>query len=339
MAKKYKIAFLSYYSGNVNRGAETYVSELSSALADRGHEITVFQNGSPELKMNYQIVSFNNSCSSLLSFALKCLGRIDRRTDIIISNNGREQNLVLKIWCTLNRIKLIIPGHSGIGFDDRLNLLLFPDVFIALSDHQNRWANKINKFVKIVKISDGVNTLKFNREVSPLTLGLTHPIILYTAALETIKRQDLVIKAVANLKEASLLLVGSGSKKEEIYNLGRKLLGKRFDIMSFSYDQMPSVYVGADLFTYPTSPWEASGLSIYEAMASGLPVVASDDPIRREIIDKAGLVVDPTDVEQYTLTLQKALQTNWDDKPRQRALSASWDSIAIQYEKLFDTLI
>ena len=56
-----------------------------------------------------------------------------------------------------------------------------------------------------------------------------------------------------------------------------------------------------------------------EAMASGLPVVATDDPIRREIVGDAGLFVDPTDTNKFANTIEKALNTNWGEKPRKQA--------------------
>jgi glycosyltransferase involved in cell wall biosynthesis len=101
---------------------------------------------------------------------------------------------------------------------------------------------------------------------------------------------------------------------------------------------MPSVYATADLFSYPTSTWESFGIVLVEAIASGLGVVATDDPIRREIVGNAGIFVDPTDTKAYSEALKEALETNWGDEPRKQAEKFSWDKIAKQYEKLFTDL-
>src|SRR5690606_135310 len=95
----------------------------------------------------------------------------------------------------------------------------------------------------------------------------------------------------------------------------------------------------ADLFTYPTSPAESFGIVIAEALASGLAVVAADDPIRREIIGKAGIFVDPENTVEYANCLDEALTKNWGDLPRKQAAKYSWESIALQYESLFLELI
>jgi len=73
-------------------------------------------------------------------------------------------------------------------------------------------------------------------------------------------------------------------------------------------------------------------------MATGLPVVATNDPIRHEIVGDAGILVDPTNTEEYAEALQKALDTNWGNKPRKQAEKFSWDEIAEKYDNLFKEL-
>jgi glycosyltransferase involved in cell wall biosynthesis len=60
---------------------------------------------------------------------------------------------------------------------------------------------------------------------------------------------------------------------------------------------LPFVYNGAVLFVYP-SVYEGFGLPILEAMACGLPVIASRTSSLPEIVGHAGVLIDPLDVEE-----------------------------------------
>jgi glycosyltransferase involved in cell wall biosynthesis len=183
---------------------------------------------------------------------------------------------------------------------------------VGLTQYQCDWAHKINPFIKIIKIPNGVDLDKFNPNVKPIKLRLKKPVILNVGVVDDFKRQKLLLQA----SKYSMLLVGKGGN------------------MMLEHKDMPSVYTACDLFSYPTSPSESFGISILEAMASGLAVVATDDPIRREIVGDAGLFVDPTDRIKYSQALDKALLTNWGDKPRKQAEKFSWVKIAKQYEDI-----
>lgn len=352
--KKLKIAFLSFYSGVVYRGVETYVHELANKLVDLGHKVTVYQSG-PKLPMaRYKTVSvgpafsasrkgylglYLNTLASISEsrrFTVKALAELDTKTDVVVATNNRFQALLSRIWTKRNGVKLVIPGQGGPGIDERIALWCFPDVFIPISEYQRRWARVVNPFIKVSKvIHNGVDLSKFKKKAPPLKLNLPKPIILCTAALWPMKRLPLLMRAVSNLKKGSLLIIGKGELKKDLEKLGKKILDGRFEIKSFPHHKMPSVYAAATLFSYPTSPWESFGIVLIEAMASGLPVVASDDPIRREIVGEAGLFVNAEDAEAYTLALEKALKMTWGGEPRRQAEKFSWDKIAKDYEGLF----
>jgi glycosyltransferase involved in cell wall biosynthesis len=59
---------------------------------------------------------------------------------------------------------------------------------------------------------------------------------------------------------------------------------------------LPHFYSGASCFVYP-SLFEGFGLPVLEAMACATPVVTSDRTALPELVDTAGLLVDPEDVE------------------------------------------
>lgn len=300
-----KIAFINKYQNSVFRGAETFVSELSKRLS-KNHEVDVL--------------------------TLLPLGK---RYDIIIPTNGRFQVIAARLLSWATGAKMIVSGQSGAGLDDRINLYSFPDAFIALSEYQKNWAEKVNPFVKVLKIPNGVTL----HGLLPKG-GSGNNTIISVGAFTDEKRHDLTIIAVSKLKGIPRLLIvgGGGDKKSEIERLGKNLLGSRFEIKSVPHSEINSLYKKASILAFPSVPWESFGIVLVEAMAAGLPVVATDDPIRREIVGDAGILVDPTDTEKYSLSLRKALETNLGDKPRKQAEKFDWDKIAIAYEELFKTL-
>jgi glycosyltransferase involved in cell wall biosynthesis len=301
-----KIVFLNKYQFKVARGAETFVSELAKRLSET-HEIRIVA------KINY-------------------IDLLKSDFDVIIPTNGRFQVFITRIISWIKGAKMIVSGQSGAGLDDRLNLYAFPDVFVGLTSHQSSWAKRINPFVRVVTIPNGVD-LDLFRESS----HKGSKIILSVGAFTKEKRHELTIKAVAKIKNVKLKIVGSGGdEKDSIHKMGEKILGKRFEMLSVSHEKMPEVYKEASVLAFPTVKWESFGIVLVEAMASGLPVVATDDQIRREIVGDAGILVDPTKTDIYSKALKSALAKNWGNIPRKRAENFSWDGIARAYEGIIN---
>lgn len=295
-----RLYFISRHSGKMFRGVETYAQEL----AKRCHATI--------LKSGFEVLSKKSG-------------------SIIISTGGRLESIFVRLITWIKGQKLIIPGQSGLGFDDRLNLYCFPDVFVSLTNAQNNWAQKINPFVKKVVIPNGVDLDKFKpQKTKPKT-----PTIGYVAAFYPEKRHELLIRAIAKIK-AKLILVGSnGPDQQRITELCQKLLPNRFQILNVSYSQMPEIYQKFSLFVYITVPWESFGIAMLEAMATNIPVVATDDPIRREIVGNAGLFATP---ENLTEKINQALKKHWGDMPRRQAEKYSWNNIAKKYLNLINSL-
>ncbi|MFV1917123.1 MAG: glycosyltransferase [Patescibacteria group bacterium] len=336
-----KIAFLNIYQGAINRGAETFVLEVSSRLSKK-HQVTVFAGKKkPKSRLPFVWRAFidPHGIQGLL-WTIKQLPEIwKEKFDIVIPLNGGWQPALVRLVTWLYGGKMVISGQSGKGWDDRNNLWNFPDRFVALSKTLQKWARGANPFVKSDYIPNGVDIKKFRPEGPRVRFDLERPIVLCAGALTKDKRIKLAIEAVSRLKKGSLLIVGEGEMEDNLRKLGRQLLKGRFLICRYDFENMPNVYRGVDLFTLP-SPWYRSfEIVLVEAMATNLAVVANNDPIRREIVGRAGLLVDPTDIEVYASALKKALNINWGSKPRRQAEKFDWYEIARKYEELFEDLL
>lgn len=307
MAKKLKIAFLSRFQNQVNRGVETYVKELSKRLS--------------------------------LNHDVKILKDIDNgKYDLVIPTNGRLQALKVCIGRIFKGYKTIIPGQAGIGRDDIWNIAVTaPQVYVALTDYEKDWAKKWAWKTKVVKISNGVDLKKFASVGKKINFNLTFPIVLSVGSLEWYKYHERTIKAM-EFVEGSLVIVGDGPKKQELLTLGNKKIPGRLKIISMEYEEISKAYRSADLFVLPSWDRESFGIVYVEAMASGLPVVAPDDLSRREIVGNGGIFVDVENPHKYAAAINEALNKNWGDLPRKQAEIFSWDKVAEKYEELFKEL-
>lgn len=337
-----KIAFVNIYQDSTLRGGEVFVAELSSRL--KNHELTILTSKRKLFNKRWPVLwrLFLDPQGLYIGwFTLKLLPKlISEKYDIVIPLNGGWQPAIVRIITWLTGGKMIIAGQSGIGWDDRNNLWSFPDAFVALTKKAEMWAKRVNPFVKVVRIPNGVDLNKFKPIGKKYDHKLIAPAVLAVGAYTTQKRLDLVIKAVSQIKEASLLLVGGGGELEtELNNLGKKLLPKKFKMINVSHDEMPAVYRSCDVFTLVSASSEAFGIVFVEAMASGLPVVAIDDEQRKEVVGSAGFFVeDPYDSISYSKAIRKALDSKWGTKPRSQSEKFDWDKIVEEYEILFKSL-
>lgn len=317
MEKTLKIAFLARFYGQVFRGAETYVQELSDRLA-KNHEVIVLKG------------SDSDSLKKILEGGF----------DIVIATNGRMQALRASLGRFVGKYKLVISGQSGIGADDIWNIFFCaPDSFVALTDMEKKWAKSWAWKTKIVKIANGVDLDKFHPEGDRYALDLPHPRILTVGALEWYKHHEYTIKALAHIPECSLIIVGKGSKRQRLEDLCLRLLGPhRFKFLELEFKSLPAVYRACDLFVLPSWDREAFGIVYLEAMASGLGIVAPIDNLRREIIGEAGILTQVDDPKAYAKAIDLALHQNWTALARKQASQFSWDQVASQYEDLFKGL-
>jgi glycosyltransferase involved in cell wall biosynthesis len=106
-----------------------------------------------------------------------------------------------------------------------------------------------------------------------------------------------------------------------------------------AYKDIPAWYAGAELFVFP-SYLETFGHPLLEAMASGLPVVAADIPVFREIGGDAALYADPHDTESLARAIDAALfsplaRESLVKRGRERAREFTWDRTAERLVALF----
>lgn len=105
------------------------------------------------------------------------------------------------------------------------------------------------------------------------------------------KRMDHVIREVAALPGAHLLIVGQDNQDTPaIRAIGREALGERVHFTKLPHEELPQAYAAADAFALG-SLHETFGIVYIEAMAMGLPVFCTNHPNQRSIV-REGVFVD-----------------------------------------------
>jgi glycosyltransferase involved in cell wall biosynthesis len=130
-----------------------------------------------------------------------------------------------------------------------------------------------------------------------LALRQTDEIVLALGRQEYQKGYIYLLEAVARLRSArpNLRVVVAGREGNASAHLGQAMerLGLQ-GIVSFlgHRHDVGDLLAAADVFCFP-SVYEGLGGAVIEAMAMGLPVVASDLPALREVVGDAGILVPP----------------------------------------------
>nr|WP_256364595.1 glycosyltransferase [Synechococcus sp. WH 8016] len=146
------------------------------------------------------------------------------------------------------------------------------------------------------------------------------------ARLEQHKNQPCLIRAVALLRDqgvqADLWLVGEGSQRPKLESLIADLqLGSQVQLLGSRRD-IPALLSQLDLFVFAARPDEGFGIALAEAMAAGVPIVATDVGACREVLngDQCGLLVEPNSPQALADGIRQALADP--EATRQRAAAA-----------------
>jgi glycosyltransferase involved in cell wall biosynthesis len=164
--------------------------------------------------------------------------------------------------------------------------------------------------------------------------------ILYVGSLFNRRQLPLLVRGFAPIARrdpyAKLVLVGENRTHpfEDPAAVARELgIAAAVDVRAYVADEeLAALYREASAFVF-LSTYEGFGLTPLEAMAAGVPVVACDTPVAREVYGEAALFVPPGDVDGVTRALTSVLE---DDAVRERLAAAaartlarfSWDATA-----------
>ena len=178
-----------------------------------------------------------------------------------------------------------------------------------------------------VDVNKIINT-KVNKEEYKESIGVPKTGILVLSIGEMIERKnhEVIIKALAELKNDNIYyaICGKGPLKDYLANLASKLcVEKNVIFLGFRKD-IPELCNVADISAFP-SKIEGLGLAGIEAMAAGVPLVASNvHGILDYVIDgETGYTCNPDDVDSFALAINTlANDISLRDKMKYKCINA-----------------
>ncbi len=174
---------------------------------------------------------------------------------------------------------------------------------------------------------------------SPLFKKLPEDYVLFVGTLEPRKNLLRLIEGFSLFKKGGgkekLVIAGEkGWSYESIFETVEKLNLEKEVIFSgyLSQEDLPALYRSASLFLFP-SLYEGFGLPPLEAMACGVPVIASRVSSLPEVLGEAAILVNPYNTEEIAQAIKNTLEderlrASLIEKGFARAKLFSWEKTA-----------
>jgi len=354
-------------------GAENMAAELIRQLDKLNVEnyIGVFKNNeNTNLDILHKVtncikdgVVFN--CNSKIDIKLLLHMRRyikDNKIDIIHSHKYKTNFYSLFVRYGTG-IKLVSTCHNWLGKSlnmkiytiiDKLILRYF-DYVVGVSSEVTEELKKFIPDKKIAKIGNGIDIGKYYRVMdkndAKRSLGFENKILIgFVGRLSEDKGVSILLDAVSNItsnkRDIYTLIVGDGDYKKKLENEANSMGISDRVIFTGNRDDTPLIYSSLDVFVLPSLK-EAFPMVILEAMACGVPVVATEVGDIPQIIEDevSGMLVNTKDSEGLVRTIENILlDNNKADKIVQRSIEIvknnnSSINMAKDYLKIYEKVL
>ena len=289
-------------------GLEMNILKLACKMKERGHAVTIACNPKGRLfqqaKEDFEVIQFGNDFKSDFKTMRKFLKQ--NQFDVVhIFRSGDVNKIALSLLFNSQKPALILDPQIGVGVKkkDPFHKFIYQkiDAVIAISKDvaDGFFRNLPVEREKVRIVYPGVDVEKFkfrseSRERIRNELNLGNDIVIGVVSRfspgkgheELLRAFKILIQEFENMK---LLIVGEPTVGEIDYfkslkNLEKELGVEKNIIWTGFRKDIPDILSAIDIFVAPSHA-EAFGLSLVEAMAVGLPVVATKSAGFLDIID------------------------------------------------------
>lgn len=174
------------------------------------------------------------------------------------------------------------------------------DVLITINKEDYERAKKHMHARRVVYVPGvGIDTKRFmdatvDRATMRREIGVPEDAVLLMSVGELIARKnhEVAMKALAKIADKNIhyAIVGIGPLRDELQTLAESLgVGEQVHFLGYRRD-IPELYKAADICVFP-SHQEGLPVAVMEAMACGLPIIASDIRGSHELLSSSGNVL------------------------------------------------
>jgi glycosyltransferase involved in cell wall biosynthesis len=294
--------------------------------------------------------------------AVREIVRVIKKEEIhILRTHQYHASLYGRIAGVIAGVPVIVPSfHSFYRSpkNPKLHRRLFNHFLSCFSDRlvavSNTVASDMVRFdwvnpKKIEIINNGIPIDRFDIDISKeearerLNIP-SYPVVIGTVGrLKEEKGHRFLVEAASHLKGVLVAIAGDGQMRDELKRLSKRLRTDCIFMGELAPEEIPIFLKTLDIFCFP-SLWEGFSTALIEAMASGLPVIASDIPSHREVLDNSGILVPLKDADKIALAIKTLIDnplkcTVLGKEAKKRARLFSIDRTIKAYEALFENVL
>lgn len=288
------------------RGGQQSLMTLARGLRDRGHKQTIVTPARSAL------------AAQALAEGFTIAAKVPREGDIVHAHSGKAQNLAVRATLGSNIIR-VITRH--VAFEPRnqffhwLKYAKSAHGVIAVSDAVRDGLIRSGvpaEHIQVIHTGVAIPAEIHRTEHEGFTVG-------HMGAFTEEKGQRVLVEAARLVPQAKFILAGDGRLREALI----KNAPANVAFPGFLPD-LDQFFASLDLFVMPSLS-EAWGLAALEAMARGVPVIASDIQGLKEFVDS---LVPPNDPAALAQAIQSVTQQDLRELGAAARTRASQFSIA-----------
>jgi len=296
------------YSLQIAGGISTYWSELSKRLIRDGTDVGFVENQNDNIVRkefsidNKQIIKDFNFTNTINRFLAVPLTQIHQKFIFHSSYNRITNNPDALQVVTVHDFvhEQYYRGLRKFLHSYQKNkALLSADKIIAISQNTKNDLLKFHPSIrpdKIHVIYNGVSEDFYPMEKKVGTEN--RPYLLFIGSREPYKNFAFAVKALNELPDFDLCIVGSSLIASELRDLNKYLPGRWHLFNKISNQILNEVYNDAYGLIYPSS-YEGFGIPLLEAMKCGTPFIAFKRSSIPEVAGEAGILLDELDLDSF----------------------------------------